>query len=89
MEISEKLKEFGLNNKETDVYLACLELGESSVNEIAIKSNIKRTTIYDILESLIKKGLISQTQRGSKRKFFAEEPEKIKKIIERKGIVII
>lgn len=84
MEINVILNQFGLSDKEADVYTALLELGTSTVNDIASKANIKRTTIYDLLSSLIRSGLVSQTQKGKKRFFYAEEPEKFHKILEEK-----
>ncbi len=84
MQLNETLAQFGLINKEDDVYLACLELGQAGVSEIAIKANIKRTTTYDVLANLIKKGLIGQTIKGKKRLFYAEKPEKLNKLLEEK-----
>lgn len=84
MELNNVLKQFDLNDKESQIYLAMLELGQANVQEIAIKANIKRTTAYDILSSLISQGLIGQTQKGKKRLFYAEEPEKLYKLLEEK-----
>lgn len=84
MEIKQILEQFGLNGRKADVYLAALELGGSSVIDIAKKANIKRTTAYDILSDLQKEGLISQTIQGKKRLFVGEDPEKIKRDLERK-----
>ncbi len=79
--LSQTLAEFGLENKEDEVYLACLELGAAPVAKIAKKAGIKRTTAYDVLANLAKKGLVGQTQKGKKRLFYAEEPEKLKKLL--------
>jgi len=84
MHLNEVLAQFGLQHKEDDVYLACLELGMAGVSEIAIKANIKRTTTYDVLANLIKKGLVGQTQKGKKRLFYAEQPEKLNKLLAEK-----
>jgi sugar-specific transcriptional regulator TrmB len=84
MDIKQTLEQFGLHGKKADVYLAALELGGTSVINIARKANIKRTTAYDILLDLQKDGLISQTMKGKKRLFIGEDPEKIKKDFERK-----
>ncbi len=73
-----------MEGKKADVYLASLELGGASVIDIAKKANIKRTTAYDILIDLQKMGLLSQTVQGKKRLFIGEDPEKIKKDLERK-----
>lgn len=84
MNLNETLGQFGLSDKESEIYLACLELGTSGVNEITIKANVKRTTVYDILTSLQQKSLVGQTQKGKKRLFYAEEPEKLGKLLEEK-----
>lgn len=77
MIISSQLEEFGLNNKEAKIYLASLKLGPDTVQSIAKQSNIHRVTVYDILESLIKKGLMIQVIKDKKRYFIGTNPEKI------------
>ncbi|HBI51025.1 MAG TPA: hypothetical protein DDY21_04230 [Candidatus Moranbacteria bacterium] len=84
MEIKQVLEQLGLEGKKADVYLAALELGSSSVIEISKKAGIKRTTCYDILLDLIGEGLISQTQKGKKRLFVGEDPEKIQRNLKNK-----
>lgn len=84
MEIKQVLQQFGLNGKKADVYLSALELGSSSVIEIAKKAGIKRTTCYDILLDLIQEGLISETPKGKKRFFVGEDPEKIQRNLKNK-----
>lgn len=84
MEIKQFLAQFDLVGKKADVYLAILELGSGTVIEIARKSEVKRTTVYDILLDLEKTGLIYQTTKESKRLFVAEDPEKLKKKLEEK-----
>jgi len=88
MEIKGYLEQFGLIGKKADVYLASLELGSATVIEIAKKAGIKRTTAYDILLDLINKGLVSQTTKGKKKLFIGEDPEKIKKDLQRKESLI-
>lgn len=84
MTLEKVLEQFGLNNKKAKVYLICLELGLSTVQNIAKRSEIKRPTVYDILEDLIEKGLVSQVAKGKKRYFLAEDPEKLKLILKEK-----
>lgn len=72
----EQLTQFGLNTKEAKIYLASLELGPETVQNIAKKASIHRVSAYDILEKLIKDGLAGQITHGNKRKFFAVEPKK-------------
>ena len=86
--VYQPLHAFGLNEKEIRVYVASLELGPSSVNEIAKKSGIKRVTVYVYLETLKQKGFITETKRGSKRLIIAEDPESLGLLLERKKFEI-
>lgn len=77
MELLKVLKQIGLTEKGAAVYLACLQLGVGSVVEIAKLSQLKRPTVYLILDDLGKAGLVSQTKKGEKNLFKAERPQKI------------
>ena len=76
-ELLENLKHIGLNEKESLVYLAGLELGEAAVQDIAKVANIKRPTVYRLIEDLEKRGLFSVLARGKKNYYVAEDPETI------------
>jgi len=86
--IDSTLQEIGLTKKQAKIYLACLELGETSIKEIAKKSEIKRTTIYDLIDEMINCGYIKTTTRGKKKKFIAVEPEDLKIIIRKKEALL-
>lgn len=51
---------------------------------IAQRTNIKRTTIYDLINDLKQRGLITQTVIGKKRLFLAEDPETVINIFKNK-----
>jgi len=87
-EITEKLKEFGLSEKEAKIYLASLELGESTATDISIKSNLPRTLVYDILERLIEQGLVSYSIKSGKKNFVAVHPNEFLSIIREKETAI-
>lgn len=76
-EIKQILQSLGLEKEEIAVYLAGLELGEESVQNLAKKAGTKRPTTYKIIESLIEKGLVYQTFKGKKRLFGTDSPEKM------------
>jgi sugar-specific transcriptional regulator TrmB len=84
MELIENLTKFGLSEKESKVYLACLELGESSASDISLKSNLPRTLVYDILERLIDMGVISYSIRANKKHVSAANPKELFRIIKEK-----
>lgn len=77
-----QLQQLGLSEKEAKVYLASLELGSSSVQEIAHKAGINRPTAYFQIELLIKKGLMSSVTKGKKRYFSAESPEQLIRLLD-------
>ncbi len=74
----EIIKKLGLTEKEAAVYLAGLELGPASVKALSIKSKVKRTTIYPILEDLKQRGLFTETLKKKKHIFAAAHPNKLK-----------
>jgi len=73
----EDLQKSGLSEAESRVYLAALELGETSISRLAKKSGIKRTTTYLVVEALQEKGLISTIKKDKKTRYYAEDPRKI------------
>lgn len=77
------LAELGLAPKEAETYLAMLELGPSSVQDIAKKAGINRTTTYVMIEALKKHNLVSTFERGKKTLFAAENPQQLVEILTR------
>ncbi len=73
----------GFSQKEASVYLALLELGKRTVSPIARSANINRTTVYDILASLIAKGLVSVSGKEPLQEYVAESPEKVLRLIQK------
>jgi sugar-specific transcriptional regulator TrmB len=71
------LTHLGLSPNEAKLYLANLECGTSSAQTIAEKAQIKRTTAYSVLESMVKKGFILKTDREGVSKFLAENPKNL------------
>ncbi|MEI8249003.1 MAG: helix-turn-helix domain-containing protein [Candidatus Taylorbacteria bacterium] len=82
------LQEIGLNEKEAVVYLFLLTVDGSSVLDISKKTKINRSTTYIVLESLAKKGLVSETTIGKKTHFQAEQPERLETYIEQRKILL-
>jgi sugar-specific transcriptional regulator TrmB len=82
------LEDLGLSEKEAKVYLSLLEVDNDSVLDLAEKTKINRTTIYPVLESLSKKGLISEVKVDKKVRFQAEPPERLETYVERQKIVL-
>ncbi|MBI4170221.1 MAG: winged helix-turn-helix transcriptional regulator [Candidatus Aenigmarchaeota archaeon] len=83
MEIS-NLKSIGLTENEIKIYLLLLKSGSITAYEISQKTGIYRAHVYDKLEQLIKKGLVTHVYKGAKKYFHATEPSKIRQYVEDK-----
>lgn len=83
-ELVENLEKFGLSQKEAKAYLACLELGESSANDISLKSSLPRTLTYDLLERLIDLGIVGYTIKENKKYFHAVNPAELLNVLKEK-----
>ena len=82
MALAQELLTFGLSNKEADVYVAALQLGFSTVQELAQKASINRTTAYTQIKNLIARGLIKVVEKYGKLYYVAESPEYLRRIQE-------
>ena len=78
------LKYLGLTDGEIRVYLALLEIGSSTAGKIIQKSRISPSKIYDVLNRLIAKGIVSYIIDGKTKHFKAAPPENIINYVERK-----
>ena len=76
------LLKLGLSEKEASVYLATLELGRDSVQNIAKKAGIKRVTAYVILDQLVKLGVIRLETEKNKSFYKGEHPSVLEKLID-------
>lgn len=76
-----QLQDAGLNENEAKIYLASLEMGQTSASRIAKKAGIKRTTVYLSLENLMQKGLMSTIKKDGKSLYFAEDPRNLERIM--------
>jgi sugar-specific transcriptional regulator TrmB len=75
---------FGLKENEADVYISALKLGPTPILPIAKETGIRRTTIYEIIESLISKGLVTTELKGFKKLYCAAHPQNLVSIFENK-----
>lgn len=82
------LQELDLTAGQIKVYTAVLELGISTINKIHEKTGIERRNIYDILNKLIERGLISYTSESGKRTYQCTPPQKIMEEIRQKEMAL-
>ena len=79
-----ELEILGLTRGEIKVYSAILHIGSSSINNIHEKTGMERRAIYDIINKLIEKGLISYTTERGKRTYQCAPISRIREEIKNK-----
>jgi HTH-type transcriptional regulator, sugar sensing transcriptional regulator len=84
MEIKKVLEQIGIEGKKSDVYLACLESGGATAYLIAKKVGLKRPTVYDIINQLMKDGLVYKSIKGKIKYFSPADPAMLLKKIKDK-----
>ncbi|MFC1727848.1 TrmB family transcriptional regulator [Nanoarchaeota archaeon] len=83
--MSEKLLEqAGLTNSEAKIYLALLELGSSLAGAITRKTGVHRRSVYDAIERLIQKGLVSYIKKNNLKYFESVNPQRLLDIVKEK-----
>jgi len=79
------LVDIGLTLNESKVYLALLKLNKSNAVGISKQSNVHRVNVYDSLEKLKEKGLVSEVKINKKKVFEASDPEMLSILVEEKA----
>lgn len=66
-DLKQLLQKLNLNEKEARVFLSLVKIGKAPVSAVGRESGITRTHIYDLVQSLVEKGLVSEIEeRGIK-----------------------
>ena len=78
------LKEIGLTETEIKVYLALLSLGTTSAGKIVEQTGVYRKNLYDALNKLIDKGLVTYVIENKIKFFQPKNPENLFRYLEEK-----
>ena len=71
--LAQTLQQIGLKEKEAEVYLALISLESSTAYQIAQHCEVKKPTVYVILEELRQKGLVLKVPHAKKALFAARD----------------
>lgn len=82
--MKDDLKKLGLTEGEAKAYIALLKAGTSTVGPIAKEAGISYSKIYEVLERLIEKGLVSFVTREKTKHFQAIAPNRLADFLEKK-----
>lgn len=80
------LMDLGLSKNESKIYLSLLEQGISTATQVAEKSGIHRVNVYDSLNKLKERDLVSEIKISNKKCYQAASPETLKNMIKEKEI---
>ena len=71
------LEGIGLTSSEIKVYLALIDLGPNSTGPLVKKSGVSSSKIYDLLDKLIEKGLVTTYIQSNTNYFRAVNPKRL------------
>src|SRR3989344_7245931 len=78
------LKQVGLTDTEIKVYLALLSVGSTSAGHLVEETGLYRKNLYDALNKLIDKGLVTYVIENKIKLFQAKNPENLEKYLDEK-----
>ncbi len=78
------LEEAGLTSSEARIYLALLEKGSCRAGEISRHTGIHRRSVYDSIERLIQKGLVSYIKTNNRKYYEPANPERLVELLKEK-----
>ncbi|MCX6804288.1 MAG: hypothetical protein NTY48_07035 [Candidatus Diapherotrites archaeon] len=84
MDLKLVLEEFGLNSKEAELYLVLLKSNHSTAAELSKKTSILRQSVYDILDKMLSRGIISESISDNTKVFHAADPKVLLQMLENK-----
>ena len=84
----EVLLEMGLSEREIAVYTSLLRLGLTTTGKIVKKSKVPNAKIYEILDKLAEKGLVTHIFKGKIKHFQASSPKHLLDIIEDRKTIL-
>jgi len=80
----DELKKLGLTDGEARIYSSLLKIGASTVGPIVKESGVAYSKVYEVLQRLIEKGLVSFIIKEKTKHFQALEPKRIEDFLNNK-----
>ncbi len=84
MIMHEAIRDFGLNERETEVYITLVKIKEGTAPRISKLTRINKSTVYLELDNLIEMGLASCVVKNNTKYFKAANPNKFLDILDHK-----
>jgi sugar-specific transcriptional regulator TrmB len=83
MKLIPQIKKIGFSDKEARIYLQLIYLGPQTASVLSRHTAINRTTVYDILEALKKRGIVQSISKSGSTSFKALHPKELIAFLER------
>ena len=78
------LEKYGLSHNEAKVYLTLLNLGSAMAGKISKEAMMDRTSCYDALKKLVKRGLVVYALEANRKLFKTISPDRLIGILKEK-----
>ncbi len=88
MNVANALAQSGLDEKESKIYLALLQLQQATVLELSKKADIKRTTVYVILDQLEKNKLVNKVSASKTTLYKPNSPARLIEMMNQKRALL-
>lgn len=75
--MQKELENLGLTSNESKIYIYLLKKGETTTGSIIKENQIANSRVYESLNSLISKGLVTYTIQKDGKHFKAEDPKRL------------
>ena len=85
--MKEDLKKLGLTDNEISVYLSLIKIGETSVGGIINDLKFHRQIIYNALDALEKKSMVSKTMKNKIYHFKINDPKIIIENLQKQELI--
>ena len=76
--------DLGFSDKKAAMYLSLVEYGEMPVTELAKRSKLKRTTVYNILPELMSDGFVNKSKSVGKTTYYVNKVEDLERFLNEK-----
>lgn len=82
--ITTVLESIGMNKNEILIYLDLIKTGDSSAHDISKRTKIHRPNVYDTLDKMIKKGIVTSSIEENRKIFYPIEPKNLLEYLKQK-----
>ncbi|HAI74076.1 MAG TPA: hypothetical protein DCS28_03935 [Candidatus Moranbacteria bacterium] len=80
----ELMDNMNFSEKEASIYLTLLEAGEVTATDLAKRCNLKRTTLYNMLPEMQRRGFIKVTKNKGRKFYFIDDVRNLEQSLEEK-----